>query len=306
MNTLLKQKEAPACLWMQAGVVRKKRCHKDFICTDCRFDRAMTKICLANEALKRQGITREGPGGHFVFWKDRLKKRPLAQRPCIHHMKHHIGFKTCPQAYHCIDCEFDQYFHDQFKVHTVLHPVGFDDISGVTLPAGYYFHPGHTWIKIEDQGLVRMGIDDFACRLLGQFDRFAAPLMGKKLEQGRPAVTLSRRGHRVTFPSPVTGIITEVNDGIRKTPGRINQAPYTDGWVFMIHCPDLKQEMKSLMFMDACKNFMTGEVHRLTAFLEEETQMKAADGGSLVDDLFGNLPGVSWDCLVNKFIPQGP
>ncbi|MBU2455239.1 MAG: hypothetical protein KJ668_18180, partial [Proteobacteria bacterium] len=100
--------------------------------------------------------------------------------------------------------------------------------------------------------------------------------------------------------------ITEVNAQVRKTPGMINQEPYTNGWVFMLYCPNLKQDLKQLMFMDTCRGFMGSEVKRLYAFLEEETQVKAADGGTLVSDLYGNLPGVLWEDLLKAFIPQAP
>jgi len=306
MKPVKKQNPLPDCLWMQAGVVRKKMCRTDFACTDCRFDKSMKRVCLANERMQKQGLPGQGKQADFIFWMDRLKKQPLAKRPCIHHMKGQIEFKNCPKSYYCVDCEFDQYFHDQFKVHTMVKPVKFDSINGVSLPVGYYLHPGHTWIKLEDQGMVRMGIDDFASRLLGKFDTLSAPLMGKKIEQGKPLLTLSRQGHEVSFLSPVNGVITEVNDQTRKTPARINQAPYTDGWVVMIYCPNLKQDLKQLMFMDSCRRFMGKEVKKLYAFLEKRTTLHAADGGSLVSDLFGNLPGVSWDSLITTFIPQGP
>jgi len=306
MITGLKQQTRPECLWMQAGVVRKKNCYKDFFCNGCQFDRSMTRVCLANETMKEKKIPITGKGAGFVAWQDRLRTVPVGKRPCIHHMKGHIEFRTCPKSYHCVDCEFDQYFHDQFKVHAVLKPVGFEDIYGISLPNGYYLHPGHVWVKIEDQGMVRLGIDDFACRLLGKFDRICGPLTGEKLEQGRSIATLYRQGNRVSFLSPVTGIITEVNPQVRRAPNLINQAPYTDGWLFLAYCPGLKQDLKQLLFMDTGKDFMGRQVEQLYAFLEEETQVQAADGGCLVSDLYGNLPGISWEVLTKKFIPQGP
>jgi glycine cleavage system H lipoate-binding protein len=304
MKTYTKE-NSPACLWMQAGVVKEKKCFKEFDCVNCRFDLALTRVCRSNQALKSKGLPLEGKKAGLVFWKDKLKKNPLAKRPCIHHMKGYIGFKACPKVYHCIDCEFDQFFNDQFKVYTLLNPVQFDEISGISLPVGYYFSPGHTWIKIEDNGMVRMGIDDFAVRLLGWFDTLSTPLMGKKLIQGKPAVTLTRQGHEVSFIAPVNGVITEVNSHARKTPSLISKAPYTDGWILTLYCPDLKQDLKSLLFMASSKKFMNAAVSHLYGFLEEETQLHAADGGSLISDLYGNLPGVSWDALVKEFIPQG-
>ncbi len=305
METRLKEK-TPACLWMQAGVVKQKKCINHFFCTTCRFDRALRKVCHENEYLQKQGLVLKGQRGNLVFWEKKLRKQPLARRPCIHYMKGHIDFKACPKTYNCFDCEFDQYFHDQFKVNTVMKPVGFHDISGVSLPVGYYLHSGHTWMKIEDRNTVRIGIDDFASRILGKFTTIESPLMGKQVFQGKQAIHLSRHGHEVSFLSPVSGVITQVNSQVSKNPGLINQDPYIEGWVLTLYCPNLKQDLKQLMFMDSNKSFMNREVNRLYAFLEEETQLAAADGGRLGSDLFGNLPGISWDRLLKLFICKGP
>ncbi|MBT7260642.1 MAG: glycine cleavage system protein H [Desulfobacula sp.] len=301
METKLQNKTS-ACLWMQAEVVNKKICLRDFSCAACRFERALRKACHENENLKKMGVARKGKRGSLIFWKDKLRKQPLAKRPCIHHMKGHIDFKTCPKSYHCIDCEFDHYFHDQYKVYAMVKPVAFNDISGISLPVGYYLHSGHTWVKIEDHNNVRIGIDDFASRVLGKFTAIKTPLMGKQVFQGKKAIQLSRNQHMASFLSPVNGVVTEVNSKVNKSPGLINNDPYIDGWIFSLYCPNLKQDLKKLMFMDSNKSFMNKEVNRLYAFLEEKTQLAAADGGSLGKDLFGNLPENSWDSLLNLFI----
>lgn len=305
MNLSLLQESTPDCLWTQAGVVPQKKCRREFACTFCRFEKAMTRVCRNNEQLKENGLSPKGRTADFVYWTDRLLKMPVSKRPCIHHMKGHIDFKTCTKAYHCIDCEFEQYFYDQFKVHAVLKPVHFEDIHGISLPGGYYLHPGHTWIKIEDQGMVRMGIDDFSARLFGKFDGVSIPLMGKKLTRDQSALTLTREGREVSFVSPVNGVIVDVNPRISSTPGLINEAPYTDGWLVLLYCPALKQDLKRLLFMETSREFLDTTVNRLYAFLEEEAGIKAADGGTLVPDIFGNLPGTSWERLVTEFMVQG-
>ena len=130
--------------------------------------------------------------------------------------------------------------------------------------------------------------------------------MGKQVFQGKHAIHISRNKHKASFLSPVSGVITQVNSKVKKTPGLINHDPYTDGWVLSLYCPNLKQELKQLMFMDSNVRFMEREMDRLYAFLEEETQLAAADGGSLVRDLFKNLPEISRDRLLNLFIHKDP
>jgi glycine cleavage system H lipoate-binding protein len=229
MDTLLKQQRFPNCLWMQAGVVKKKSCHSDFACNTCTFDKALNRVCTQNKEMKRIGMHLPTKQASLEFWQERLQKMPLSQRPCIHHMKGHIEFKNCPKAYHCIDCEFDQYFHDQFKVNAVLKPVEFNSIHGISLPTGFYLHPGHTWAKLEDQGMVRVGLDDFTGRLLGKFDKIKVPLMGKTLIQGKPGFKLFRSSNSVDIVSPVSGVIAEVNSTIEKNPHLINESPYENG-----------------------------------------------------------------------------
>jgi glycine cleavage system H lipoate-binding protein len=295
------QRTTHQCLWMQAGVVQKKICHTDYDCTACRFDRALNRVCRQNRELLEQGITPPGKKGGLVFWKDRLKTRPLSRRPCIHHMTGKISFRACPRAYHCMDCEFDQYFEDHFKVHTVIQPMAYQTVDGVMLPAGYYLSAGHTWARIEDRDRVRIGIDDFAARLLGEIDAVSTPLMGQTVRQGRAGFTLFKKACPIRFSSAVTGVITEVNPAIDNDPGLITTAPYTNGWICMVHCPDLKKDLKQLLFMEEGVSFMAGQIRKLHDLLEESTRMKAADGGHPVFGILDHVPDTLRDRLIHCF-----
>lgn len=291
-----------ACIWMQAGVVDNKPCFRQFHCEQCRFDQAMTRVCRDNRAARELSQRQTKRSATFIFWQDKLNKQPLSQRPCIHHMKGRIDFKTCPKAYHCIDCEFDQFFQDRFKVYARVEQVKFNEIMGFSLPGGYYLGTGHTWVKLQGNDMVIMGIDDFASRLLGRFDTFFAPLMGKPLLRGEAAFTLGREKNKMTFLSPLSGVVTEINTDIRNRPGTITHRPYTDGWILALHCPDLNTEIRELMFMETATTFMEDAAKGLYDFIEQQTGLKAADGGELVRDIYKNLPQVSWEELVNRFL----
>jgi hypothetical protein len=132
---------------MQAGVVLEKCCLTNYDCNACRFDRAMRRVALENQRIKGEGKIPQGKRGKIVFWKERLKELPTWKRPCLHHMKGRIDFRACMQDYKCGNCEFDQYFSDQYTVHAVVRPVDVLDVKGFKLPHGYYLHRGHTWVK---------------------------------------------------------------------------------------------------------------------------------------------------------------
>ncbi len=301
LKTRAKQ-DRPACLWMQAGVVPGKFCETDYCCSECRFDRVMQSICNENRQLKEAGRGPKGKRGRIVSWKERLRTLPPSRRPCLHHMKGRIEFRTCNEDYRCGNCEFDQYFDDQYTVHTVVRPVDALEVKGFRIPQGYYFHIGHAWAKIEESSYVRVGLDEFALRLLGHLDRIEAPLVGKEVEQGRGDISVARGEHGTKILSPVSGVVTSVNPELREKGSLANEEPYSGGWIMRLYSSKLRQDLKSLMINTETGDFIGREVDRLYELIEETGGPLAVDGGHLGDDIFGNMPRLGWERITEMFL----
>jgi len=292
----------PSCIWMQAGVVRRKQCGIDFHCEACHYDRALRRAARENRAIRQQGRKAAGKRGRIVFWQARFRERPPWKQPCLHHLKGRIEFRACTHDYQCGSCEFDQYFSDQYTVHAVVRPVEVLDVKGFKLPQGYYLHRGHAWVKIEAGATVRIGLDDFALRLLGPLDRIEAPLMGKMIAQGRGDILLNRSAHAARLQSPVSGVVTAVNPALREKASLANRDPYTQGWVMQLHSNRLRQDLKTLMIGEQARAYLDEEVDRLYRVIEAEAGPLAADGGYLADDICGNLPKTGWRKLIRLFL----
>jgi glycine cleavage system H lipoate-binding protein len=301
LNHRLKEKHAP-CIWMQAEVVRRKDCLSDYNCHVCRFDRALRHVCDENARCLKQGEILEGKRGRIVFWKGRLKKRPPSKRPCLHHMKGRINFKVCSREYKCEDCEFDQFFDDQYRVHAVVKPIDFIDVEGIKIPHGFYFHKGHTWVKVEEGSDVRIGLDDFILRVLGPPDRIEAPLIGKTLEQNADDILLNRGTNKAGVLSPISGVVTAVNANVRNNGSRAHRDPYADGWILRAHSKNLRKDLLTLMIGSETKDFYKSEMNRLYQAIEDEAGPLAADGGQLGTDIYGNIPRIGWNRLVRLFL----
>jgi glycine cleavage system H lipoate-binding protein len=213
-----------------------------------------------------------------------------------------IGYKACTNEYRCESCEFDQYFQDQFAVHAVVNPVDVLDVQGFKVPQGFYLHPGHTWVKIEEGGEVRVGLDDFALRLLGPFDRIDLPLMGKEIAQDRSPFVGLRQNRQARILSPISGVVTDVNPDVREKAGAASRSPYSSGWMVRVHASDLRGDLKRLMIGAETVDFLNEEVNRLYQVIEEEAGPLAADGGYLAEDIFGRLPQLKWDRLTHLFL----
>ncbi|MBW2436903.1 MAG: glycine cleavage system protein H [Desulfobacterales bacterium] len=290
------------CIWMQADVVPHKFCRLEYQCAACAYDRAMRRVAAENKRLKEQDKIPIGKRGRIVFWKDKLRELPAWKQPCLHHMIGHIEFRACTHDYQCGDCEFDQYFNDQFAVHAVVQPVDVLDIKGFKIPHGFYLHPGHTWVKIEEGSTVRVGLDDFAMRLFGPLDQIEAPLMGKQLEQGRDDISLRREGNNANLLSPVSGVVTDINPALRERGSRGSEDAYSESWILRLHCTNLRQDLKNLMIGDQASEYLDEEVNRLYEVIEETAGPLATDGGYLGDDIFGNLPQLGWQKLTRLFL----
>jgi len=295
------KKESSPCIWMQAGIVDCKFCQSDYLCSACRFDRALRRAAEKNEKLKKIGKPPKGKKGKIVFWKEKLKELPVWKRPCLHHMKRRIGFRACTNEYLCGNCEFDQYFDDQYAVHAVVKPVDVLDIDGFKIPQGFYLHKGHTWVKIEKDQTVRVGLDDFALRMLGPLDRIEAPLMGKEVKQDRADIIINRGEHEAKVLSPVSGVVTDINPSLREKGNLANEHPYSKGWVLRIHSNNLRDDIRRLMISGETKDFLKQEVGRLYQVIEETVPL-AADGGHLGDDIYGKMPQIGWGKLTKLFL----
>ena len=299
------RKETPAplpCIWMQAGVVRKKSCQLDYQCRSCHFDMVLQRIAAENASLIDRGRRPKGKRGTIVAWQQKLAKQAPGKRPCIHHMKRRIAFRSCTHDYYCSNCEFDQYFQDEFMVHAVVKPVSTLDIQGVKIPQGYYLHPGHAWVKIEENSEVRVGVDDFALKLMGPPDTIIPPLVGKAVTRNRAHIDLNRGENSARVLSPVSGVVTAVNPRLRKDGSHASQNPYAGGWVLRIHVTDLRADLKNLLIGDETEKFLKDEVAAVYQAVEDIAGPLAADGGFLGRDIYGSLPELGWDNLAKRFL----
>ena len=298
--------ELPACIWMQAGVVKQKRCATDYACSDCRFDKRLRRVAEENRRLSSRGEARSTARRRIVYWSDALLALPAHRRPCLHSMKQRIGFRNCTNAYVCGSCEFDQYFQDQFAVHAVIQPVAVQSIQGVQFPQGYYLHKGHGWVRMESGGEVRIGLDAFASRLLGRLDTVKLPLMGKPLKRDQGAMGLGRQDWSTDLLAPVSGVVTAANAAVQERPDLIQEDPYGEGWLLMAYADDLRGDLKTLLMGSEASEHFSSEIEALHATIETELGPLAADGGQLVGDIFSHLPRACWDKVAQQFLRPKP
>ncbi len=188
------------------------------------------------------------------------------------------------------------------ELRTVPVPVPVHAQTGATVrvPEGYYFHPGHTWMAIENSGSVRVGMDDFAQRLAGDFEQLDPPEVGRTVRQGSSIWTLTRNGRKVSMISPVDGVVDEVNPAVLRNHENVHTDPYNEGWIVRIKVAELGRNMRNLLHGPVVQRWIEDAVVGIQNRFNANLGTVMADGGILADDLGALLNDDEWAAICRE------
>jgi glycine cleavage system H protein len=112
------------------------------------------------------------------------------------------------------------------------------------------FTKEHEWVAFdEDSDIVTIGITDFAAGELGDIVFVELPEVGRAVKSNETMGTIEAVKTVADLFSPVSGVVTAVNEELENNPAVVNQSPHDEGWL-------LKMQMSDRSELDA---LMTGE-----------------------------------------------
>lgn len=205
-----------------------------------------------------------------------------------------VAYKLCDQRYECETCSFDHAIRNRGP--RLFAGVGED-------PAGRWllFHPRHTWARIESEGKIRTGLDDFGRRLAGQIYCVELPEPGAAVRAGEPAWTIAHHDGKVALASPVTGIVEEINRELRHQPSLANKDPYGDGWAMVVAPSSLPGDLRGLRY-GAGDAWLSAETERLVRELSPGSHSTLMDGGHLLENIHEAIPASERARLIELFL----
>ena len=174
-------------------------------------------------------------------------------------------------------------------------------VSGFKVPENVRYHTGHTWALSESRELVRVGLDDFASKLVGKIDSIALPQRGRWVRQGQKIWTIFRDGKSVDMVSPIEGTVTAINEAVMKDPELARKDPYGEGWLLTVQAPDSKINFRNLMGGTLARLWTESSALQLRNRMPLLAGALAQDGGEAVDDLTANMPGEDWATVTKEF-----
>jgi len=174
--------------------------------------------------------------------------------------------------------------------------------SWFELPEAFHYHRGHTWAFAEGNGVVRVGMDDFAQKLLGRPDAFRLPSPGESVVQGEPAWSVNVDGHSIDLLAPVKGQVLEVNDLAFQDPEAVSSDPYGKGWLFKVRVEREASALKNLLNARLARAWMEETIGQLSRWMGPELGVVLQDGGLPVSGFGRQLAGDEWPRMASELL----
>ena len=112
----------------------------------------------------------------------------------------------------------------------------------------------HEWGRIDEEGILTVGISEHAQDLLGDIVFVELPDIGKELDAEEESAIVESVKAASDVYAPLSGEVIEVNEKLLDEPEIVNSSPLEDGWFFKIKLNDAS----------SLENLMTEEEYNAT------------------------------------------
>jgi len=184
---------------------------------------------------------------------------------------------------------------------TPAHPEKF------RVPDGYSFHQGHGWMQLDPvasggRRVARVGLDDFAQKLLGKAGSVGLPAVGSRIAQGDKGWSLVVDSIPIPMLSPVGGEVVAVNEEVLRSPEILNRDPYGKGWLLEVQTDRIAADVRNLLSGKVARAWMESVLETLHPIHRETVGPVLQDGGLPVEGIARILGGEKWQDLAKRHL----
>lgn len=172
------------------------------------------------------------------------------------------------------------------------------------IPGGVFISDGHCWASISEDGTVKIGIDDFAKKLIGKISGIDLPNLGMNISKGQPLFSV-RQGNRVIqFLSPVSGQVKNINHDLVENLDALEFTPYEKNWFCSIDAEKLDSEIQALKIGKNAVAFYQEEIDRYIKTIKELSKTSASESFEMQWGQIENLGEKDWYFITGEFIKR--
>jgi len=188
------------------------------------------------------------------------------------------------------------------RVH-VMGPAETDRSFGreFSIPGGVLVSTGHCWASLAEDGTARIGLDDFAKKLIGSIDTIDFPAIGMNVKAGQPLFSVKQGDRRAQFHAPLSGTVVKINEKLRKDCAVLEEMSYGKNWICVIDGNDLDAELPELKIGRSAVALFQEDIDRFLAFVQKANGREASDPASLCIGAIEKLDDTRWETTVKEF-----
>jgi CheY-like chemotaxis protein len=195
------------------------------------------------------------------------------------------------------------------RLKTAVHVIGPGETGRgfrheFSIPGGVLISSGHCWASLSDDGTARIGLDDFAIKLLGSVDSIDLPGVGTTVTAGEPLCSVVRNGRRARFNSPLSGKVVQVNASLGDDADRLSETAYGRGWLCVVDGSNLDEEVPRLKIGKSAVKLLQDDIERFRTFLHEAHGGGSTDPASLFIGALEDLDDERWNTAVREFFER--
>ena len=146
-----------------------------------------------------------------------------------------------------------------------------------TIPGGVFISDAHCWLNLTQEGMARIGIDDFAKKVIGHIDDVELPNIGRVIKKNQVLFTIKQGNRLIPFKTPVSGKIVKINSDLSKEIENMDLTPYGKNWICTIDADNLDNDLKNLKIGKSAISFFQEEIQNCKSHIKELWRKKDHD-----------------------------
>ena len=128
----------------------------------------------------------------------------------------------------------------------------------MNVPEDLRYTQSHEWVRLDDDGLITVGITDHAQEQLGDLVFVETPEIDSDVEAEAAVAVVESVKAASDIYAPIDGSIADSNGELADEPELVNTDPYGKGWLYKMNPADGTQ-IEQLMDNEAYRGFVGAE-----------------------------------------------
>jgi glycine cleavage system H protein len=243
---------------------------------------------------------------------------PRGELKCVWMEAGVVDFKLCDLQLQCEQCTFDAMIRRQLQNDARPRPSAlpssrmpdrrsvmdvFDrtlsallqPLRNPQLPPWLKYMESHIWVKEESEETVLCGINHLLVHFLGPVCGVAYPNLFTETRRHSPCAWVVHELGTVTLKSPCAGILSAVNDSLRRSPSLLTNSPYFEGWMVRLRNDGIR-DIDKLLSANQAERLYCRQADELYAACHQAMRRRHPaigvtlyDGGQVIESIDGMI-----------------